>query len=458
MSVRLKELEEKAIGLKAEIRKRADAALEAGMTPEAEAAFNAVDADYRKVIAAIEIEKRASAVEKDRIARHEVNALTADLLRASGVSKEDIVTEQDRETALRGWLAAGRSRPTPAQEAAMAKCGMDARAPEIVIATGPSLSAGEMQDAWRNSTPQQRSAMLRGRVRIGAAGLLTSGASAGATLVSPGSLASQIEIAMLAYGGVRQVAETYTTDDGSPWKVPTANDTGNTGELVAEQGSIGSTVDATLGSKTFGAYKFSSKLMKYTAEMPRDSQFDLEGFLGQLAGERIGRVTNTYFTTGTGSSQPGGIVTVSAAGVTAAATGAVTYDELIQLVHSVDPAYRAGAAFMFNDATALALRLLKDAEGRYIWRQTGDNNLFSDTLLGFPIVINQDMPSMSTGTKPILFGRLSAMKIRHVNEFRLRRLVELYAATDEEGVIAFISEDGGVVNPGVAPIKRITMA
>ena len=46
-----------------------------------------------------------------------------------------------------------------------------------------------------------------------------------------------------------------------------------------------------------------------------------------------------------------GIVTNSAAGVTAASATAVTADEIIDLVHSVDPAYRVGnAAFMMNDS------------------------------------------------------------------------------------------------------------
>ena len=47
-----------------------------------------------------------------------------------------------------------------------------------------------------------------------------------------------------------------------------------------------------------------------------------------------------------------------------------TFDELIDLEHSVDPLYRAAPTcrFMFNDGVLKALRKLKDGQGRYIWQ------------------------------------------------------------------------------------------
>ena len=95
----------------------------------------------------------------------------------------------------------------------------------------------------------------------------------------------------------------------------------------------------------------------------------MESFLGRLLGERMARIANNKLTKGSGSSDVEGIVTNSAAGVTAASATAIAADEIIDLVHSVDPAYCVGnAAFMTNDSTLEAVRKLKDGDGNYLWQ------------------------------------------------------------------------------------------
>ena len=120
--------------------------------------------------------------------------------------------------------------------------------------------------------------------------------------------------------------------------------------------------DATFGQKTLNAYGFNTEWVRWSAELNADSVFNMESLLGRLLGERMGRIANAKLTTGSGSSDVEGIVTNSAAGVTAASATAVTADEIIDLVHSVDPAYRQSpnAAIMMNDSTLKAIRKLKD--------------------------------------------------------------------------------------------------
>jgi HK97 family phage major capsid protein len=113
----------------------------------------------------------------------------------------------------------------------------------------------------------------------------------------------------------------------------------------------------------------------------------------------MGRIANAKLTTGSGSSDVEGIVTNSAAGVTAASATAVTADEIIDLVHSVDPEYRQSpnAAIMMNDSTLTAIRKLKDGNGNYLW-QMGDFQIGTpQNILGYPVVVNQDMDSIATG-------------------------------------------------------------
>jgi HK97 family phage major capsid protein len=271
----------------------------------------------------------------------------------------------------------------------------------------------------------------------------------------PVGFVRNLELALLAFGGVRQVAEILRTDGYAAMPWPTADDTGNKGALLAEATTIGSSVDPTISEVVFNAYKFSSKLVKVSAELLQDSAFNLADILGSMLGERIGRIENDYQTTGSGNDQPNGIVTAAATGVTTASATAIAADELIDLVHSVDPAYRPGAAFMMHDSVIKALRKLKDGEGRYLW-VSGLATGMADSLLGYPIVPNQSMASsIAHLAKTVLFGQFSKYKIREVATIRLRRLVERYADTDEEGFVAFTRMDSDLLDAGTHPVKLL---
>jgi HK97 family phage major capsid protein len=164
--------------------------------------------------------------------------------------------------------------------------------------------------------------------------------SAGGFLVPEGFRATITE-SMKAFGGLMNLANVITTSTGNPLPWPTNDDTGNVGALLAENTQIGEQ-DATLGENELGAYTFTSKLVRVSWQLLDDSAFDLPTFLARKLGERIGRAQAPYLVSGTGTSQPTGLVTNATAGVTGAvsATAAITYDNLIDLEHSVDPAYR----------------------------------------------------------------------------------------------------------------------
>lgn len=278
----------------------------------------------------------------------------------------------------------------------------------------------------------------------------------------PEGFSTEWEISMKAFGGMRQASRIVPTASGNDLPWPTANDTGNVGELLAEEASIGSHVGVTVGQIILKAYKYSSKLVQVSTELLEDSAFNIAGELGRMLGERIARITNTHFTTGDNSSKPQGAVTGSSLGKTAASATAVTVDELIDLEHSVDPAYRVGpnVRFMFNDSTLAAIRKLTKADwagGIPVW-QPGLASGVPSTILGHQYIINQDMASIATGNKSVLFGDFSKYLIRDVAGFRLRRLEELYAATDQVGFIAFTRHDGRVLDAGTDPIKHLIQA
>lgn len=291
-------------------------------------------------------------------------------------------------------------------------------------------------------------------------------ASAGGALV-PEDFYRRIVEAMKAFGGMRQRANLpggptiITTSSGAPMPIPSVDDTGNTGAILAE-GSAVTEQDITFAVKTLGAYVYTSKLVRVSVQLLQDSAFNLDAWLPTKLGERIGRAVNAHYTNGTGTDQPEGILAGAGLGVSGSSATTVTYDELVELEHSIDPAYRlTGAQWMFNDATLAAIKALTDNDGRPLWLP-GLNVGAPDTILGYPYVINQDVPAIGASAKSILFGNFSYYFIRDVVDVRVLRLDERYAEYLQVGFLAFMRTDGKFVNPsGTAagsPIKYLQNA
>jgi HK97 family phage major capsid protein len=227
---------------------------------------------------------------------------------------------------------------------------------------------------------------------------------------------------------------------------------------LAEATTFGTSIDPTFSAVTFGTYKFSSKPVFVSSEILQDSAFDLGGVIGGMLGERLGRIEGTYTTTGTGSGQPEGIQYAAAAGQAAASQTAFTADEVLGLVHSVDPAYRAlsSVGFMMHDTILLYARKLKDANGAYLW-MPGLQAGVPDRLVGYPISINQQMDSALTTTKRVmLFGAFEKFIIRDAGGVRFYRLEERYRDLDQTAFVAFKRMDSKMLQS--AAIKRLTLA
>jgi len=236
----------------------------------------------------------------------------------------------------------------------------------------------------------------------------------------PTELSDQLIRSMKMWGPMydEDICTVITTTAGNPIILPTVDDTG----VTAEQHTEGTALtddggkDVTFGKKQLEAYAYDTEFVRFSFELAADSIFNMEQLLGSLLGERLGRIANLQLTTGDGTGDPNGIVTASTKGKDAAAAGAVTYDEIVDLVHSVDPAYRQSpkVRFMFNDLTLAALRKLKDGDGRYIWTSGDVQNGVPGTILGYRYSINQAMDGIAAGKKSMLFGDLGKYFVRKV--------------------------------------------
>jgi HK97 family phage major capsid protein len=120
----------------------------------------------------------------------------------------------------------------------------------------------------------------------------------------------------------------------------------------------------------------------------------------------------------------------------------VTYDEIIDLVHSVDPAYRQSpkVRFMFNDLTLGALRKLKDGDGRYIWTQGDVQKGVPGSILGYRYSINQAMDGLTAAKKAMLFGDFGKYFVRKVGGIVMFVARERFAP--DIGLLGLIRLDG----------------
>ncbi len=350
--------------------------------------------------------------------------------------------EEQRALALQGWAAHQAGQPvTDEHRAAASAVGVRLEAPEYRIDLTPTEHYRRM-----------RSNMIREERAQG-----TLIGSAGGYTVPEGFVAN-LERALLKFDSVRPHADVMRTANGAEMPWPTANDTGNKGEIIGENPASANEQDIDFGAVRFGAHLFSSKMVRISMSLIEDSAFNMATTLGDFLGERIGRRQNQSWTVGTGANDAEGFTVTAPVGKTAASATAITADELIDLEHSVDSAYRDGAMWQFNDTVLAILRKLKDSQGQYLWQPSlefGAPDLFN----GRPYETNNDMAgTVEANAITVAFGQFMKYKIRDVNTIRLRRLDERYGELDQVAFVAFMRADGHLLDAGTGPLKVLKQA
>lgn len=327
---------------------------------------------------------------------------------------------------------------------------------EVVLAGGPSdedRAAGDPEADYRSAfdafvrrgmgglTAEQRQMMMSNVDEVRAAA--TSPGSAGGYFIPTDTLA-RITETMKAYGGILSLANIINTASGNPLNWPSNDDTANVGAILSENTQI-TEQDVTLGQKTLGSYTYTSKLVRVSLQLLQDSAFDIDTWLPRKLGERIGRAVAAHLATGTGTGQPEGLFTNATAGKTGTTgqTTSIIYDDLIDLVHSVDPAYRASSncRFVMSDSALKMVRKLKDGNNLPLWQPSTQLGV-PDTLLGYGVTIDNGVPVPAANAKSIGFGDVNAAYVvRQVSGGQMMRLEERYADYLQVGFFGFVRLD-----------------
>lgn len=232
------------------------------------------------------------------------------------------------------------------------------------------------------------------------------------------------------YSGMRRTNATIvTTTSGEALEFPKVTSAG-TAALVLE-GSAIAEADPAFDKMTLNAYKY-GQLLQITSELATDTGVDLVGFAAKDFGRALGRVTDNAYVNGSGSSAPQGVMRAMGTGKTGGTgvVGVPTFNDLIDLLYSVNEEYRAnGAQWLMRDATAGTIRKITDSEGQYLWQPSTQLGQ-PDRLLNFEVVTDPHVAATGTGVVSIAFGDFSAFYIRDVGTIRVERSDDFAFAND----------------------------
>lgn len=179
--------------------------------------------------------------------------------------------------------------------------------------------------------------------------------------------------------------------------------------------------------------------VKLDDDFIHDTTFSIEDYLTDRLAKNFAKAEDYGFITGTGNHMPTGILDEDGGAQVGVTANAITFDNIISLYFSLDTEYRKNAVWLMNDETALTLRLLKDENGNYLWNHT------SDTILGKPVIVSNDMPTAENGKIPVVFGDFSYYWIIERSPFSIQTLKEKFVTLDQIGYLAMEFLDGKLI-------------
>jgi len=161
-----------------------------------------------------------------------------------------------------------------------------------------------------------------------------------------------------------------------------------------------------------------SALPKASQRLLDDSAFDIEGWLAGRIADKFARAEAGAFINGDGIDKPKGFLAHSKVDndvwvwgnlgyVPTGIAGDITPDSIVDVVYALGAQYRANASFVMNSKTAGLVRKLKDMDGRFLW---SDGLAAGEParLMGYPVLIAEDMPDAGADAYAMAFGDFNA--------------------------------------------------
>ena len=266
----------------------------------------------------------------------------------------------------------------------------------------------------------------------------------------PDEFARTLVQALQDHNIIRGLARIIPTSSGE-MQIPVVAGEG-TASWVAEAGEIPDS-DSTFDQVLLGAYKIGT-MIRISRELLADSAFPMESFIAEEFGRRIGTLEEDAFINGDGVHKPTGVLTEAQIGTTVSSVTAITFDDVMDLFHSLRTPYRNRAVFITNDLTVKVLRKLKSNDGQYLWQPSVAMGL-PDTILGRPVHVSGYVPVIEAEAKVMAFGDFSFYWIGDRQGKTFQRLNELYSRTDQVGFKATQRVDGKLILPEAVQVLQM---
>ncbi|MDQ7775487.1 phage major capsid protein [Paracoccus aminovorans] len=238
--------------------------------------------------------------------------------------------------------------------------------------------------------------------------------SDGGFLAAP-TVALQVQDALNVTASLRRVANVVTVESANFEMLVDMGDIAS--GWSTEAGTQAETGTSTVQRVVIPVHELSA-MPKASQRLLDDAAFDVESWLAGRIAEKFARAEATAFISGDGVNKPKGFLThakaanASATNVqigTIASGGDGDFaatnpaNALIDLVYALGAQYRANASFVMNSKTAAAVRKMRDTDGRFLW---ADSLAMGQPpqLLGYPVLLCEDMPDIARGSFSIAFG------------------------------------------------------
>lgn len=260
------------------------------------------------------------------------------------------------------------------------------------------------------------------------------------------------------FGGINKMAQMFTTATGNELRVPTQDDASAKGRLLTNQDEeMHENKIPDFGSILFGAATMTTDTIPITRELLQDSFINVAGYATRTIGRRTARGWDELFTLGgvvpgeidgkpaeTKAPATAGIIGVSNVaqkGITTTTANTITWDNLVDMIYTIDPAYLMGGegmgglsaerggriGWLISHDCERILRRMKDGDGRPLWQAMGGglgSPGMGPQIAGYPYVMSNVMPKVATGNVPALFGNFSYYAIRRVHGLQVFRFLD----------------------------------
>ena len=185
-------------------------------------------------------------------------------------------------------------------------------------------------------------------------------------------------------------------------------------------------------------------LSKISNSLINNSQFDIVNFVINSMAQDIARFLENELINGT-TGKVDGLNKGITQKITTAAPTVITIDDIIKLKDKIKQAFQAQAVFVLNSSTLTALRLLKDANGRFLLQDDLTND-FGYSILGKPVYVSDNIEEIEAGKTVIYYGDLSGLATKFTEQMEIQVLRELFATQHATGVVAWVEFDAKVEN------------